>query len=764
MLKTTGPHKGSYLPYADFIKEIHACRWENETAAALKTKLCRYAAEGNIPALYSLLKEIIRRMTGLILFDSQLAAAYAMQCGRIAELPTGEGKTLSAAVTAAVFALQKKPVHILVFNDYLAKRDYTANVPIYEACGLSCGYIVEATDAAARKAAYSRDIVYVSAKEAAFDYLRDFLCMDKKELLFPSFSVALVDEADSILIDEARIPLVLAGNMQAQSCAAEQICDAVAALLRQHVAINPAENQIWLTDSGIDALEAQLNIGSLYQAGNSNTLALVQAALEARFLLKRDKDYIVKENAVLVIDESTGRIAENRRFPDLLQQAVEMKELKSSLAQSAIYNTIPMQAFLLQYPVLCGMTGTAASSSPEFWSMYALEVDVIPPHLPCIRTDHADRIIMGREEQVNEVLACIASAYGKGQPVLLGTQSVRESEYYSGLLNQRGLPHRVLNARNDEQEAAVIAQAGLPYQITISTNMAGRGVDIRLGGQNGEQAGFVREAGGLLVVCTGINRSVRIDNQLRGRAGRQGDPGESRFFICLSDLNAEAFSGLSFYSCNQYPKLVRRAQKNQEGRDAEARYMLRRFSQVLEDQRRLVTDYRMRLLLDKKTPEILKSHDLPFYEAMVKKYGPRGVLTAEKQLSLYFININWACYLAAMEDMKNGIHLMVVGGKSPLDEYHRFAISAYEEMWEDIKADVIAHMKSCAITGDGIDMEKEGLTGATTTWTYTISESASQFSRIPHLMRSMSNRANGAIFTVQGIYRKLNRKIKNIIR
>lgn len=756
MIKQNGSQKEPYLPYADFIEQVHKYSWENKTDAALSELLSRYAGlEEKRAAAYSIIKEIIRRKTGLCLFDSQLSAAYSMQSGKIAELPTGEGKTLSAVVAAAAFALQEKPVHILVFNDYLARRDYTANLPIYKACGLSCGLITEATNAAGRKTAYACDVVYVSAKEAAFDYLRDFLCMDKTALVFPSFSVALVDEADSILIDEARIPLVLAGNMQSPSSAAEQICNAVSMLSGGDVAINRLDNQVWLTDSGIDALETQLNIGSLYLTENAETLALIQAALEARFLVKKDRDYIVKDGEVLVVDESTGRVAENRRFPDLLQQAVEMKELKHSDAQSAVYNSIPMQSFLLQYPVLCGMTGTAASSASEFWSMYALKVDVIPPHLPCIRTDHADRIFERREEQVNEVLARIVSAHEKGQPVLIGTQSVRESEYYSGLLSQRRLPHRVLNARSDEQEAAIIAQAGMPYQITISTNMAGRGVDIKLGGPDGKQAVFVRKAGGLSIIGTGINRSVRIDNQLRGRAGRQGDPGESRYFICLKDLNAEAFTGLNPYSYKKYPKLVRRAQKIQEGRDAEARYMLERFSLVLEDQRRLISDYRMCLLLGQNEPEILKSRDLSVYEDLVQRHGSSGVEKAEKQLLLYFINMNWSCYLAAMEDMRSGIHLMVVGGKSPLDEYHRFAISAYGEMWEDIQSDVVSYMQKCKITENGIDMDEEGLTGATTTWTYMINESASQFSRIPHLMRSVSHKATGAVFTVQGIYKRL---------
>ncbi|MEL7623153.1 MAG: accessory Sec system translocase SecA2 [Clostridiales bacterium] len=757
-----GSQRELNLPYGDFCRRVNSYQWQDwaeDKLVALLWQSVQFLCKEKSAEAYSILKEIIRRKTGLALFDSQIIAAYSMQQGRIAELPTGEGKTLAAVVTAAIFALQKKPVHILVFNDYLARRDYGANLGIYKACGLTCGYIDEASDFNWRKAAYGCDVLYVSAKEAAFDYLRDFLAMEKEKLLFPDFPIALVDEADSILIDEARIPLVLAGNPDRQPEMAAKIAGAVGELPAAGVGVNRADNQVWLAETGIAFMEDSLGLANLYLSENGAVLAMVSAALEARFMLKRDKDYIVKNGSIWVVDEATGRTAENRRFPDLLHQAVEIQELGLQGTSAIIYNTISMQAFLLQYKMLCGMTGTAASSAAELKKMYDAEVDVIPPHMPCIRIDHPDAIFLEKAEQEAAILACLQSCHAKGQPLLIGSQSVEESEYFSALLRSRNIKHQVLNARNDEEEAAVIAEAGRPYQVTISTNMAGRGVDIRLGDGDEKEAKFAGAAGGLYVVSTGINRSLRIDNQLRGRAGRQGDPGESKFFVCLRDLTLETFFDIEFYHYKKYPKLLRRAQRIQEGKDGEARYMLERYSQILEKQRKLVTGYRNRILLELEAPEIMKAEEPAAYQELIDRLGEKGVKLAEKQLTLYFININWASYLAAMEDKRRGIHLMVIGGRSPLESYQAFALAAFAEMTADIKKDVTEHMQKCKITEKGIDMAAAGLLGATTTWTYMIDESASQFSRIPHLVKSMAGTIQGTLFTFRDIYAKLRKSV-----
>lgn len=754
------PRDGFALHFTSLLLGIHTYRWNDSTDDQLATLLRSCARDGKRTAeAYSIIKEVIRRKTGLTLFDSQLIAAHSMAMGHIAELPTGEGKTLAAVVAAAVFALRGQSVHILVFNDYLASRDYHANRAIFAACGLTCGYIVSASDFAHRKTAYGCNVVYVSAKEAGFDCLRDFLCTEKEKLLLPSLSVALVDEADSILLDEARIPLVLAGNAEVRTSITREISRAVSLLSMHDIGLNRAENQAWLTDSGVRLMEAQLGLDNLFLQEHMDTLAMVNAAIEARFLLQRDKDYVVKDGQVLVVDESTGRVAQSRRFPDLLHQAVEIQELGLHGTTSMIYNSMTMQAYLRQYAVLCGMTGTASSSAYEFWQMYDLQIDVIPPHCPCIRIDHPDEVFLDKQAHEAAILACIQSCFAKGQPVLLGTQSVQESEYFSIQLAMLSIPYNILNAKNDAEEAAIVAEAGRPHQVTISTNMAGRGVDICLGGRDESEASTVRAAGGLFVISTGINRSLRIDNQLRGRAGRQGDPGESRFFVCLQDLTMETFWGIEEYERKHYPRLLRRAQRQQEGKDIEARYMLERYADIMEGQRKRITAYRTRLLLDQSAPEIMQNEAPELLQTLIKHAGIRGVTIAEKQLTLYFINVHWATYLEAMEDMRSGIHLMVIGKKSPLDEYTLFANRAFAEMMADISRDIIEQMQRCPITDDGIDMEKAGFVGATSTWTYMIDESTNQFSRIPQMIKAMSPMVKGTLFSLRSIYAKVKRRL-----
>ena len=762
-MRKENPAKGLSTPMTQLLFAIRQFDFSHHSLQELKSRLA--AARDNVAETYAILREIIHRFTGLLLFDSQLAAAYAMQLGRIAELPTGEGKTLSAVVTAATFALRGEPVHVLVFNDYLAQRDYSANKSIYEACGLSCGYVVQRSTPEQRKGAYACQVVYVSAKEVGFDHLRDFLCMEPAKLLLRTFPVALVDEADSILIDEARIPLVLAGNRDVSAAKAERICEAVTALSTDCVSVSLAENQAWLTDIGIEAMQSALQNNNLYASSSADTLAQINAALEARFLVAKDKDYIVKEGRILLVDEATGRVAENRKFPDLLQQAVEIREGLAQAAQTVVYNSMSLQAFLRQYRRLCGMTGTASSSAVAFKQMYGLEVEVVPPHTPCIRADHEDAVFPDAVSQMAAMLACVQVAQEKGQPVLIGTRSVAESEALSLQLTQHGLPHRVLNARNDEEEAAVIAEAGRARQITISTNMAGRGVDIRLGGSASSDAGMVRNAGGLYVMSTGINRSLRVDNQLRGRSGRQGDPGESRFFVNLADIGPMDIPPAEIRQANvpgktdaglpavppHAAKRLRRAQREQEGRDTEARYMLERYSALLEEKRMEITAYRTGLLLLDKSPVILQNGAPEVWESLVQVHGPNAVMLAERQLTLLFISRHWSDFLSAVEDKRSGIHLEVVGGKNPLEEYRRFIVFAFDEMQKDLRRDVVDWMQRCSISENGIDLEAEGLSGATTTWTYLINDSADQFNRIPFLIKTVSNSIRGTLFTVRGL-------------
>lgn len=760
------------FPYAEAVSEINRISFQNLNDTALKCKADsvrgqKFEKEAEWIAAFALVKEVIFRFTGLRLFDTQLATAVSMKNGCVAELPTGEGKTLAAALLAAVWALSGRNVHVLVFNDYLAKRDSLFSEPVFAFLGLRSGYIHQTMPREERRAVYGGNIVYLSAKEAGFDFLRDFLCGAKEELLSIRQDCAIVDEADSILIDEAKIPLVLAGDSAEELLSPGSVARTVEKLPAGGVMVNRPANQVYLTDDGIRWMETALHLQNLYAQENINLLSMVNAALQAKYLLVRDKDYLVRENTVGIIDELTGRVTENRRYPDILQSAVEAKERLRTSASSMIYNTIALRDFLQRYETLCGMTGTAQSSAEEIQLVYGLSVEVIPPHRPCRRVDHEDILLETNDGKLGAAVDEIRRAHEKGQPVLVGTQSVRESEQVSALLQRANIPHCVLNAKNDEAEAKLIAGAGEPGRVTISTNMAGRGVDIKLGGEKEAQREAVLAAGGLYVIGTGINRSVRIDNQLRGRAGRQGDTGESRFFISLEDpLMVQYGLGQGYRKTAASPmvtdrrmlKAVRKVQKYAEGEDAEARYMLSRYSYIQEEQRRVITELRQSVLYGTKRLSGLAESDPDFYRGLLARAGEQGVAKAERQLALYYINLRWAQYLESMEFVRDGIHLMVVGGKSPVDEYHRTAIAAFDEMMSDISNDVAAGMKRYRITADGIDMEGNGLKGATTTWTYMIDDSNTQFSRIPHLIKTVSNQIKGTVFSIQDVFQKLTGK------
>lgn len=755
------------IPNYSFVRAVNNIDLKNKSNEKLRDMLG--SSELKDELLFAIIKEVIFRLKGIVLFDTQIAAAYSMLNGKIIELLTGEGKTFAAVIAAICFCKRGKSVHILVFNDYLAKRDYTDNLPIFKFCGISLGCVEEISSKEDRKAAYQSEVVYASAKEAGFDYLRDFLRTDSDDLLFMDHDVAIVDEADSILIDEARVPLVLAGDLPMAKNEDVSISHAVSQLHEDEVSVQKADNKVWLTDRGISRLEGILDINNLYDGKNENTLSLVNDALKAHYLLRRDKEYIVKENNVLVVDEATGRVAVNRRFPDGLHNAVEIKEQIAVGSQTMIYNSITIQSFLKRYKTLCGMTGTVRTSQKEIFNMYELEVDVIPPHLPCIRVDHNDVVFNTNEEKERAVMQEILRAHEKCQPVLLGTASVEESELYSKLLTDKGIEHSVLNARNEEEEARIIAEAGQLSSVTVSTNMAGRGVDIKLGGVNEKDKELVMESGGLYVISTIINPSLRTDNQLRGRSGRRGDKGESKFFVSLedplvcayfkeNDIDDEQVQQVLKEDANKsVAELIRKVQRLEEGRNAESRYMLEKYSFILEEQRKIMSKYRTGILKKERRMYILQEKDSELYNKLLQEHSEEAIDKAQRQLALYFINLCWAQYLASMEDARNGIHLMVVGGKSPIFEYNRLAIEYFDEMMNDIDNSVLKYMKICKITEEGIDMKGEGLTGASTTWTYVLDDSTSQFSRIPHLIKTISKAVKGQASTIKGLLSKDNK-------
>ncbi len=586
------------------IKEHPMSKFDDAQIKAMSQKLKVRVENGGetrqlMPEAFALVFEAVKRTLGITPFDVQLLAATAMAAGRIIELPTGEGKTLVAVFAAYLGALSGKGVHVLTFNDYLAKRDALWMKPVYEFLGLSVHYINESMNKKERKEAYNADITYLTAKEAGFDYLRSFLVYDTDAVVQRPFHLAIIDEADSILIDEARIPLVIAGDMPTQIKIEKRIFTVVSKLQNDsHFIMDEYANNVSLTESGVAFIEEQLGVGNLYEAQNFDTLTKVNVMLQAVFLLKKDIDYIVRNNEVLLIDEFTGRIMKDRQWPDGLQAAVEIKEGLVPKLQGTVMNRITLQNFLQFYPNLCGMTGTACPAAPEFNRFYNKAVTVIPSNKPCIRIDYPDVIFTHKEAKYLAVTQEIIKAHALGRPILVGTSSIEESEYLLDMLKPHIPDITVLNAKNDTEEAEIIANAGKLNAVTISTNMAGRGVDIRLGGKESAEYEKVCTLGGLYVIGTNRYESVRIDNQLRGRAGRQGDPGESRFFISLeddlllkyriSDCIPDKIRNLKQNEPLQNSAISRAVvhiQKVSEGQTFDAKITLSKYSCVAEDQR-----------------------------------------------------------------------------------------------------------------------------------------------------------------------------------
>ncbi|HEY8348957.1 MAG TPA: accessory Sec system translocase SecA2, partial [Clostridia bacterium] len=486
---------------------------------------------------FALVREAAARTLGMRPFDVQMLAGIALHYGALVEMQTGEGKTLAATAPVYLNSLYGKGVHVLTFNDYLAKRDALWMGPLYDFLGVRACYIQEGMSADLRRKAYASDITYLTAKESGFDYLRSFLAMSPYDLVQRPFNYAIVDEADSILIDEARIPLVIAGKVEkAHGIDPVRMAEVIGGLVPgKDYDLDEYERNVYLTEEGVNEIERIFGCGNLYDEKKLQLLVDVNNALHARALLKKDVDYIVRNNRIELVDEFTGRVADSRQWPYGLQEAIEAKEGIYSGTKGQIIASITMQHFIRLYPRLAGMTGTARSAAEEFMEFYGLNVAVIPTNRECIRIDHPDVIYTHQEAKIDAVVNEVKNVHSTGRPILIGTRSVQESELLAERLRSIGIHCSVLNAKNDELEAAIIAKAGMPGAVTVSTNMAGRGTDIKLGGEHEEEHDRVAALGGLYVIGTNKHESRRIDDQLRGRAGRQGDPGSSRFFISLED-------------------------------------------------------------------------------------------------------------------------------------------------------------------------------------------------------------------------------------
>jgi len=629
---------------------------------------------------FALVGTAVRRTLNFQLRPQQLLAGIALHEGRIVELAPGEGKTLAIVAPAYLHGLTGRGVHVLTTNDYLARRDAAIVGKVLGCLGVSVGVVVSGMDDADRRSAYQCDVTYVSHAELGFDYLRDDMRLDSSERVLRDLHFAIVDEADSVLLDEARTPLVLAAPCDGKADLYRAVDAAVARLSARDVSVDEGERMAVLTDAGVDHLEALLrgcgllprNAG-LFDHGNADLVHHVQAALKARHLFKRDRDYIVREGEIVIVDEFTGRAMPGRRYADCVHQAIEAKEGVEIRPETLTLNSISYQNLFRSYPKLAGITGTAMSARDEFIGTYGLDVCVVPSNKPSRRVDEPDRLFRTEKAKYAAIVDAIVEANGRGQPVLVGTTSIEKSEIVADLLEKAGFRRmrvdepisesapglrrafHVLNARHHEDEARIIARAGRPYAVTISTNMAGRGTDIQLGGNmeeivddlhaDGRSAEayvearermrrLVEASGGLFVIGTERHESRRIDDQLRGRAGRQGQPGRSCFFVSLEDDLATRWRGRR-YSRRPWvrwripekglaldqasSRFLDRIQRAAEAENAAIRRNLQRYDDVIHAQRKAIFDERRTILAASDVSDIVMGMCIIAVEDLIAK-------------------------------------------------------------------------------------------------------------------------------------------------
>ena len=663
-----------------------------------------------LPEAFAAVREASRRTLGMRHFDVQLIGGMVLHEGKIAEMKTGEGKTLVATLPIYLNALAGKGVHLVTVNDYLATRDAAWMGKIYGFLGLSVGVIVHGLDEDQRRAAYACDITYGTNTEFGFDYLRDNMKFRLEEMVQRDFAYAIVDEVDSILIDEARTPLIISGPAEDSSDLYRRVDEVVKELVRDATTYEKDEKQktVTLTEPGSHTVEAMLHEagilaeGNLYDTFNVTVLHHTQQSLRAHTLFARDVDYIVRQGKVVLIDEFTGRMMEGRRYSEGLHQALEAKEHVEVQPENQTLASITYQNYFRLYPTLAGMTGTAMTEADEFAEIYKLEVVEIPTNVTAIRDDQDDEVYRSAEEKYEAVAQLIAEARGRGQPLLVGTTSIEKSEHLAGILKQKRIPHQVLNARFHEQEAQIVAQAGAPGAVTIATNMAGRGTDIKLGGnlemrlaqeleglegearttrdaavraEIAEAHDQAMAAGGLFVIGTERHESRRIDNQLRGRSGRQGDPGASRFFLSLEDDLMRIFGsdrmggmlqkfGLKEGEAIVHPwinKALEKAQKKVEARNFDMRKNVLRYDDVMNDQRREVYAQRREFMKSADVSEVVADMRAEVIETAIAARIPEKAFAEQWQTA----------ELAGDIDRLLGLQLPVVawGREEGIDEH-----------------------------------------------------------------------------------------------
>jgi preprotein translocase subunit SecA len=776
-----------------------------------------------IPEAFALVREASRRKLGMRHFDVQLIGGFTLNAGKISEMRTGEGKTLMATLPAYLNALTGDGVHVVTVNEYLAQRDSDWMAPVYRFLGMEVGVIKNAQSPDEKRAAYACDITYGTNNEFGFDYLRDNLAFRLEDRVQRKLSFAIVDEVDSILIDEARTPLIISGPAEESTELYLKINALIPRLVKQKTEEGPGDyavdektKQATLTEAGHEKVEQLMSeIGllrdgdSLYDATNIRLMHHLNAALRAHALYKRDVEYIVRQGEVIIVDEFTGRTMQGRRWSDGLHQAVEAKEGVKVREENQTVASITFQNYFRLYSKLSGMTGTADTEAFEFQQIYGLEVVVIPTHKPMIRKDKSDLVFLSEQDKFQAILEDIQDCVKRGQPVLVGTTSIEASERIAKLLQSEKIPHEVLNAKQHEREAHIVAEAGRPGSITIATNMAGRGTDIVLGGSTQMQIDAIENpneadlagikadwqqrheqviaAGGLHIIGTERHESRRIDNQLRGRSGRQGDPGSSRFYLSLEDNLMRIFGdptrmkalmtrvGMKAGEAIESGMLTRqieRAQRRVEQHNFDARKQLLEYDDVANDQRRVIYQQRTDLMSAEDVAEAIKGIREDVVEQLVDQYVPagapeeqwdasglekaierdfgpalpivdwvkgdeaagdgsqlRGKIVAaleeaynqkeanvgtqvmryiEKEITLRTLDQHWREHLAAMDYMRQGIHLRSYAQKNPKQEYKREAFELFSGMLDRIKFDTVTTVSKIQIRSQE-EMDREAL-------------------------------------------------------
>ncbi len=690
-----------------------------------------------LPDVFALVREAAKRTMNMRHYDVQLLGGMILHNGKITEMRTGEGKTLVATLPASLNALAGKGVHVVTVNDYLARRDAVWMGQIYAALGLSVGvinhnasYLYDAehqeVDAdrdehgsfkvvydflrpCSRQEAYRADITYGTNSEFGFDYLRDNIEYERSNLRQPHLSYAIIDEIDSILIDEARTPLIISAPAQESENFYPTFAKIAASLrIDEHFTVDEKLKAATLTDAGVEVAEKMLGVDNLYTEKGIKFVHHLETAVKAQALYKKDKEYVVRDGEVVIVDEFTGRLQPGRRWSDGLHQAVEAKEGVSIQRESKTFASITYQNYFRMYERLSGMTGTALTSQEEFFTVYNLEVVPVPTNRTVARVDRNDLIYQNEAGKFAAIIAKIKEVNAKGQPMLIGTASIETNERLSTALTKAGIKHEMLNAKNHEREGEIIAAAGRKGAVTLATNMAGRGVDIKLGGPDAtkEEAEAIKALGGLFVLGTERHEARRIDNQLRGRAGRQGDPGETQFYVSMDDGLMRVFGGERVKSLmgtfkipedqpiemGMISKTLESAQTRIEGFHFDARKQILAYDDVLNLQRRAIYE-RRRKLLTGETSEVVEvleelkaaypdSHDM--LAAKEAEFGHDQFIDVFRRLALQMIDMLWVEHLEVMSYTRSSVNLRAYGQRDPLVQYRKEGVRLFAEMQQAV--------------------------------------------------------------------------------